>query len=325
MYQSKLSLIETEIAIKLIKDTFEKSFANRLNLLRVSAPLFVDAKSGLNDNLNGVERAVSFQKEQTSLEIVQSLAKWKRLALYRYGFKIGEGIYTDMNAIRQDEDLSFIHSLYVDQWDWELIIEKHARTRERLNKTVENIYAALLETEHFLTKKYPILKRKLPDHIKFIDTDDLENMYPNLSSKSREHKIAQKYGAVFITKIGGLTKSGQRHDTRSPDYDDWSLNGDIIVWADHLKQSLELSSMGIRVDKETLKSQLSLSNTLNRLDLPYHQMIVQETLPQTIGGGIGQSRLCMFLLEKAHIGEVQSSYWTEEIIKTCQEKNIFLL
>jgi aspartate--ammonia ligase len=325
MYKSKLDLINTEIAIKLIKDQFEHSIANKLHLLRVSAPLFVEKNTGINDQLNGIEEAVSFGKDDVELEIVQSLAKWKRVALYRYGIQVGHGIYTDMNAIRKDEVLSPIHSLYVDQWDWELVIHKQDRTETTLRNTILTIYEALKEVDQIVYQTYPELEKKLPDRLAFISSYELEKQYPNDSQKVRENKIAKKHGAVFITEIGDISPSGERYDSRSPDYDDWKLNGDLIVWNETLNDALELSSMGIRVDDKSLVEQLNKTNQQERLTLYYHQMVLNNELPFTIGGGIGQSRMCMFFLEKKHIGEVQSSYWTKDIIEMCKKENIFLL
>lgn len=319
MYQSALSIIETELAIKMIKDDFEQLFAERLHLLRVSAPLFVDRQSGLNDNLNGVERPISFEKSGTTLEIVHSLAKWKRMALHRYGLQIGQGIYTDMNAIRQDESLDSIHSLYVDQWDWELILSQDQRHRTTLHKIVQTIYSVLIDIQARVNVHYPVLHDKLPPDIEFITTLELEQRFPLLTPKQREHAITKEFGAIFLEQIG------ERHDGRAPDYDDWTLNGDILVWNPITQEALELSSMGIRVNAERLHHQLKVAKAENRLTLPYHQMVMNRTLPLTIGGGIGQSRLCMFFLEKRHIGEVQSSFWPDDIRMACEQEGIFLL
>lgn len=326
MYKPKLNILQTEIAIKEVKDFFERSLANRLNLIRVSAPLFVTPESGLNDDLNGVERAISFDtKCQQSAVIVHSLAKWKRMALDRYGFDIGKGIYTDMNAIRRDEDLSPIHSYYVDQWDWEKILEKKDRTFQTLKNNVEQIYISLKETEKYIIGKYPQLTKKLPDKITFITSQELEDLYPSLTPKEREHIYAQKYGAIFISQIGKNLKSGKKHDGRAPDYDDWDLNGDIIVYYEPLDIGLELSSMGIRVSEESLEKQLKISKSEHRKTLDFHSKLLKGELPYTIGGGIGQSRLCLFFLDKIHIGEVQSSLWSKKIIEDCISKNIPLL
>lgn len=327
-YTSKLSLKETEIAIKKVKDFFEENLSKTLNLTRVSAPLFLDATSGVNDNLNGIERPVSFDMiaiDGSNLEIVQSLAKWKRLALHRYKFNIGEGIYTDMNAIRRDEKLDNLHSIYVDQWDWEKVISKDARNIATLKDTVKKIYSIFKATENYTNSLYPYLKKSLPDEISFITTQELEDMYPNLSEKEREDAICRQRKAVFLMSIGDTLKSGKKHDGRSPDYDDWSLNGDILFYYPLLDKAFELSSMGIRVDKKTLESQLIKAHCEERKTLPFHQLLLNEKLPQTIGGGIGQSRICMFFLQKAHIGEVQTSVWDENTIKTCKENNIEIL
>lgn len=327
-YTSKLSLKETEIAIKKVKDFFEENLSKTLNLTRVSAPLFLDATSGVNDNLNGIERPVSFDMiaiDGSNLEIVQSLAKWKRLALHRYRFNIGEGIYTDMNAIRRDEKLDNLHSIYVDQWDWEKVISKDARNIATLKDTVKKIYSIFKATENYTNSLYPYLKKSLPDEISFITTQELEDMYPNLSEKEREDAICRQRKAVFLMSIGDTLKSGKKHDGRSPDYDDWSLNGDILFYYPLLDKAFELSSMGIRVDKKTLESQLIKAHCEERKTLPFHQLLLNEKLPQTIGGGIGQSRICMFFLQKAHIGEVQTSVWDENTIKTCKENNIEIL
>ena len=326
MYESKLSLIETQKGIKKINDFFQTELAKELNLLRVSAPLFVPSDSGLNDNLNGVERPVSFDLlSGETIQIVHSLAKWKRKALKDYGFSIDEGLYTDMNAIRRDETLSNIHSIYVDQWDWEKIILEENRTTQNLYSIVQQIYRALVETEKSLLKTYPQLTKKLPDEITFITSQELENLYPNLSPKEREDEICKKYGAVFISQIGKVLNSGKVHDLRAPDYDDWELNGDILLYNPILKRAFEISSMGIRVDKQALLHQLEVTDTMDRLNLPYHQDLINGRYPFTVGGGIGQSRLCMFFLEKMHIGEVQSSIWPVDIIEQCKQQNIHLL
>ncbi|WP_294188211.1 aspartate--ammonia ligase [uncultured Clostridium sp.] len=326
-YKSKTSLIETEINIKKIKDYFERELAQELNLTRVSAPLFVDTNSGINDNLNGVERPVKFDLLATGeeVEIVHSLAKWKRLSLYRYGFNVGEGLYTDMNAIRRDEELDNLHSVYVDQWDWEKIINKEDRNEEKLKEVVRSIYNVFKKTEKYVHSNLINGENILPDDIHFITTQELEDMYPNYTSKEREDAICKKHKAVFIMKIGDLLKSGQKHDGRSPDYDDWKLNGDILFWYPLLERAVELSSMGIRVDKASLDYQLKASGNEDRKELEFHKMILNEELPFTIGGGIGQSRICMFFLNKAHIGEVQASIWDEKNIKICRENDINLL
>ncbi len=322
-----LTLKETQVAIKQIKDFFQVALARQLNLTRVSAPLFVRPESGLNDNLNGIERPVAFDTKEcgSNIEIVQSLAKWKRMALYKYGFSEGEGLYTDMNAIRRDEILDSTHSIYVDQWDWEAIINPDNRNLAFLCATVEKIYEVLKATEQMVGHEYSAIKGVLPEQITFITSQDLENLYPQLSPQQRENKIAKDKGAVFIMKIGGELDSGNKHDLRAPDYDDWNLNGDIIFWNPVISSAFEISSMGIRVDRDSLLQQLKASSNLARLSLPYHQMIYNQELPLTIGGGIGQSRLCMFFLKKEHIGEVQSSVWPDQIIKKCQEAGIQLL
>ncbi len=327
-YKSSLNLIETEIAIKSVKDYFEKRLAEMINLTRVSAPVFVKSGKGINDNLNGVERIVSFDAKEikdNNLEVVQSLAKWKRMALYRYGFREGEGLYTDMNAIRRDEDLDNLHSIYVDQWDWEKIITKKDRTLESLFVIVNQIYQVFKDTENYLYSIYPIFEKVLPQDIYFITTQELEDKYPELTPKEREDVIAKEKGAVFIMQIGGQLRSGQKHDGRSPDYDDWTLNGDIVFYYPLLDRAFEVSSMGIRVDEDALVRQLELSGCEDRKNLEYHKAILERKLPYTMGGGIGQSRICMFFLRKAHIGEVQSSVWTDEIIAECEDNNIFLL
>ncbi len=326
-YKSYMTLMETEVAIKETKDFFERDLSRSLNLTRVSAPLFVLPKSGLNDNLNGVERPVGFDLKETGevAEIVHSLAKWKRMALYRYGIEANHGIYTDMNAIRRDEELDNLHSVYVDQWDWEKVIIKENRTKEYLEETVRKIYKVLRDLELFLYNRYPYLQRNLPKEIKFITTQELEDMYPDLSPSERENKITEKYYAVFLEKIGGELESGIKHDGRAPDYDDWELNGDILVWNPVLKRAFELSSMGIRVDEKALEKQLKIRGCEDRKEFKYHKMLLEGKLPLTIGGGIGQSRMCMFFLRKAHIGEVQASVWPEKMIDDCKEAGIHLL
>lgn len=327
-YQPALNLHDTQIAIKTVKDFFQKSLSERLNLLRVSAPLFVDPLSGLNDNLNGIERPVQFDIKEASgkdAEIVHSLAKWKRYALKKYGFSHGEGLYTDMVAIRRDEDTDNIHSIYVDQWDWEKIISREERTMETLQNVVRTVYTALKKTEKYMAIQYDYIEEILPREIYFITSQELEDRYPNLTPKEREYQIAKEKGAVFIMQIGKYLTSGQRHDGRAPDYDDWDLNGDIIVYYPVLDIALELSSMGIRVDAQALKNQLEISGCEDRAELDFQKSILQEELPFTIGGGIGQSRICMFYLRKAHIGEVHCSLWPEETIRTAKEYGIPLL
>ena len=326
-YKSVLNLIETEEAIKFIKDKFEKELAKELDLTRVSAPLFVSSETGLNDNLNGYERAVRFDvltlgKE---FEIVQSLAKWKRMALKKYGFKPGKGLYTDMNAIRRDEVLDELHSVYVDQWDWEKIITREQRKLPYLKSIVRKIYKAILKLNKAVNEKYPALCQTLPKDIVFISTSELEKEYGNLPRKARENAVAEKYGAVFVHKIGWKLKDGAPHDGRAADYDDWKLNGDIILWNSVLKCAFEISSMGIRVDETSLVKQLKSKKELYKLDNEYCKGITEGVFPLTVGGGIGQSRLCMFFLKKAHIGEVQASVWSDEDIKKNAEKGINLL
>lgn len=327
-YYAPLTIRETEVAIKEIKDHFERALAKSLHLTRVSAPLFVKPESGLNDNLNGVERPVSFGiKEQNDnpVEIVHSLAKWKRYALKRYGFHSGEGLYTDMNAIRRDEDTDNIHSIYVDQWDWEKVISREERNTETLQYTVRKVYAALKETENFISRRYNYINAILPDDIFFITSQELESMYPAMTAKEREYTIAKDKGAVFISQIGKVLASGERHDGRAPDYDDWELNGDIIVYYPVLDIALELSSMGIRVDEESLKRQLEIAGCPERAELDFQRALLNHELPYTIGGGLGQSRICMFFLRKAHIGEVQSSTWPAHIVATAMENGIQML
>ena len=327
-YHSELNLHDTQIAIKTVKDFFENLLSQRLNLSRVSAPLFVDPDSGLNDNLNGVERPVTFDiKEQNGreAEVVQSLAKWKRYALKKYGFSYGEGLYTDMNAIRRDEITDNIHSIFVDQWDWEKIIKKDERTIATLMDTVKVVYKCLRKTEKYMAIQYDYIEEILPHDIFFVTTQELADMFPDNTPKEREYYIAKAKGAVCIMKIGDVLENGERHDGRAPDYDDWSLNADIVVYYPVLDIALELSSMGIRVDKKALLSQLKKAGCEERKDLPFQKAIINEELPYTIGGGIGQSRICMFFLRKAHIGEVQSSLWPEDMIAQCEENGIQLL
>ncbi|MCC6094558.1 MAG: aspartate--ammonia ligase [Eubacterium sp.] len=327
-YHSALDLKDTQIAIKEVKDFFQNQLAAELNLQRVTAPLFVDPDSGLNDNLNGVERPVSFgikEQNERKAEIVQSLAKWKRYALGRYGFQPGQGLYTDMNAIRRDEDTDNIHSIYVDQWDWERVITKEERNRDTLHRTVKNVYEALHITEKFAENKLEYVHCILPDQITFVTSQELEDMYPDDTPRDREYKFAKMHGAIFVEQIGGRLKSGEKHDGRAPDYDDWSLNGDIIVYYPVTDIALELSSMGIRVDENSLRLQLQEAGCEDRARLPFQKAILEKKLPYTIGGGIGQSRICMFFLRKAHIGEVQVSIWPEEDQKYAQEHGVTLL
>lgn len=324
-YQSKLSLMETELAIKFVKDHFERSLASALDLVRVSAPMMVFKETGLNDDLNGVERPVGFDIGGKAVEVVHSLAKWKRQALARYEVPMGKGLYTDMNAIRRDERLDALHSIYVDQWDWEKVISSEARDLETLKGTVRAIYKAIRETAIAVSQEFSALSPSLPEDIFFIDSQELEDLYPQLTAKEREQAICQKLGAVFVMGIGAPLTSGIPHDGRAPDYDDWSLNGDILVWHEPLKCAFEISSMGIRVDAKALKAQLLASGQTHRQQLPFHQALLAGDLPQTIGGGIGQSRLCMFLLEKVHIGEVQVSVWDEGTLEMCEAAGIVLL
>lgn len=327
-YTPVIDYMESQRAIKKIKDFFQDELAYGLNLRRVTAPLFVRPESGLNDNLNGVERTVAFtlkDLDEAPVEVVQSLAKWKRMALGKYGIKPGHGIYTDMNAIRRDEELDNLHSIYVDQWDWEKVILKEERTEEYLEETVTKIYNALKNLGDYVNRMYPEIRTELPNEIFFVTSQELEDRYPDKTPKERENIIAAEKRAVFIKKIGCRLKSGEKHDGRAPDYDDWDLNGDIILWNDVLGIAYEISSMGIRVDEASMARQLAAENAMDRAALPFHKGILERQLPYTIGGGIGQSRLCMYFLRKAHIGEVQVSVWPEDMIKTCRENDIFLL
>jgi aspartate--ammonia ligase len=336
-YRSFLDLKQTEKAIKIIKDFFELSLASELKLRRVTAPLFVLKGTGINDNLNGVERPVGFpikDMNEATAEVVQSLAKWKRMALADYGIEMGYGIYTDMNAIRPDEELDNLHSLYVDQWDWERVVSKEERNIDFLKSIVRGIYSSIKRTEHVVYENFPAIKPSLPEEIKFIHTEELLMQYPNLTPKERENKAAEIHGAIFVIGIGGKLANGEKHDGRAPDYDDWStptihgyrgLNGDIVVWNPVLKQAFELSSMGIRVDKDSLQNQLKETNSEDRRSLYFHQRLLNNELPLSIGGGIGQSRLCMFFLRKAHIGEIQASIWPEKMIIDCKKNGINLM
>lgn len=326
-YCPPLDNYDMQRAIAYIKSTFQKDFSEALNLKRVSAPLFVTEDSGLNDNLNGFERAVSFDIPAVGkdAQIVHSLAKWKRLALKRYNFSVGNGLYTDMNAIRRDEDLDNVHSIYVDQWDWEKIITPEKRTLEYLKSVVTLIVGAICDTNEQIHARYPQLKNNLKREISFITTQELEDMYPDMTGSERENAFVKEHKTAFIMQIGGKLKSGKPHDGRAPDYDDWQLNGDIFFWNETLGRALEISSMGIRVDAESLSKQLSLANCEHRKELTFHKMLLNNELPLTIGGGIGQSRLCMLILGCAHIGEVQSSIWDDETIKTCEKAGITLL
>ena len=326
-YTAPLPNYELQRAIAFIKDSFQTNLSNALNLRRVSAPLFVADDSGLNDNLNGVERPVKFDIPDVGLngEVVHSLAKWKRLALKRYGFYVGNGLITDMNAIRRDEELDNIHSLYVDQWDWEKVIDRDMRNREYLEDTVKRIVTAICGTLDEIKWQFSQLDTELCRDVFFITSQELEDMYPGMSSKERENAITKKYKTVFIEQIGGKLKSGEPHDGRAPDYDDWDLNGDLLFWDDTLNRSIEISSMGIRVDAEALARQLKIRGAEDRMKYAYHKGVASGELPLTIGGGIGQSRLCLLLLEKMHIGEVQSSIWPEETRRLCAEHGINLL
>ena len=327
MYQSRLDLIETELAIKQVKDAFEKNLAQALDLTRVSAPLFVPAGSGINDDLNGVERPVSFDVKATgsTVEIVHSLAKWKRYALKKYGFPVHRGLYCDMNAIRRDEELDELHSVYVDQWDWEKVIAREDRTPAFLEATVRTIYAVMQQTAQGICDAFPALENYFPEKISFVTTQELEDAYPGLTPKAREREAVRKYGAVFLKNIGGKLRSGSKHDGRAPDYDDWNLNGDILVYYPPLDCAFELSSMGIRVDETSLIAQLEAEGCTDRLRLPFHRALAAGQLPLTMGGGIGQSRLCMIMLNKVHIGEVQVSVWDEKTHTLCKNENIPLM
>lgn len=326
-YSSKLSGRDTQRAIKLVKDRFQQELAKALNLDRVTAPLIVLHGSGINDDLNGVERKVHFTMKQADgeSEVVQSLAKWKRMALYRYGYQAGEGLYTDMNAIRRDDTMDNTHSIFVDQWDWEKVITKEQRTLDYLKKTVEAIVHALSVTKQALNLVYPCLDRQIADQVYFITTQELADRYPTLTPKQREDAITKEHGTVFLMQIGAPLKDGAPHDGRAPDYDDWALNGDILLWNDLLGHALEISSMGIRVDAVSMAKQLAAAGAEDRRKFPFHSMVLDGTLPLSIGGGIGQSRLCMLMLEKAHIGEVQCSVWPAQMQKDCQQNGIVLL
>jgi aspartate--ammonia ligase len=326
-YRPKMNVRETEIAIKLVKDLVENQIADTLNLTRVSAPLYVRPETGLNDNLNGVERPVAFDIRDIGahVEIVQSLAKWKRMALARYGFQPGEGLYTDMNAIRRDEVLDNLHSVYVDQWDWEKIISREQRNLDTLRDIVRELYRCFCRIENHILRLYPFLERKLPPDIFFITSQELEDRYPGLPPRRREDEICREKQAVFILQIGDKLKSGEPHDGRAPDYDDWQLNGDLLFWYPTLERSFEISSMGIRVDETTMREQLVKASCTERMQLDFHQQVLAGTLPYTVGGGIGQSRICMFYLDKAHIGEVQASVWPPKMLDDCQSRGVTLL
>lgn len=326
-YRPVLDIFETQRAIKIVKDTFERVLAAALNLERVTAPVIVPADSGINDDLNGVERKVRFTMKEIGgeAEVVQSLAKWKRMALKRYDFHIGKGLYTDMSAIRRDDDADNLHSIYVDQWDWEKIITRDSRTEDFLRATVTSIVRAICATHLTVKASYPQLTHMTFETPCFITAQELADLYPNLTPRERENRIVEEKKTVFIMQIGGKLRDGSRHDGRAPDYDDWSLNGDLLMWSDVLHCAIELSSMGIRVDEKSLAAQLKEAGCEDRMRYAYHKMIADGTLPLTIGGGIGQSRLCMLMLEKAHIGEVQSSVWPAEEEKLCAEHGIVLL
>lgn len=326
-YQVKLPVYETQVAIGTVKRTFEDALSLNLNLKRVSAPLFVEAKTGLNDDLNGVERPVGFDilETKTDAQVVHSLAKWKRMALKKYDFSIGEGLYTDMNAIRRDEEMDNIHSIYVDQWDWEKIITVEDRHLDYLKSTAQKIVSAIVATKERINSHFPDLEFSLSDEISFVTTQELEDMYPTLTPKERENEYLKEHKTAFIMQIGDLLKSGQRHDGRAPDYDDWAINGDIVFWNETLQSAFEVSSMGVRVSPESLDAQLTKANADDRRELDFHKMLLNGELPYTIGGGIGQSRLCMLLLEKAHIGEIQVSVWDKETLANANNANIELL
>lgn len=326
-YFPKLDIMETEAAIKLAKDTFERCLAKALNLTRVSAPLFVRPETGLNDDLNGVERPVAFDVPEmgAQVQIVHSLAKWKRMALDRYGFAPGTGLYTDMDAIRRDETLDNLHSVYVDQWDWERVITREERTMDTLYHAVDAILDALCETQNVLCNAFTCLERFLPDHVTFMTTQELEDAYPGMTPKEREDAAAKAHGAVFLSQIGGKLRGGEPHDGRAPDYDDWSMNGDLLIWYPVLGRAVELSSMGVRVDAAAMRRQLALAGCEKRSEMPFHRQVLADELPLTMGGGIGQSRICMVLLQKAHIGEVQASIWPDEMLDACAASGIHLL
>lgn len=328
-YDPKLSIRETEAAIRYIRETFQDEISQELNLQRMSAPMFVEKSTGLNDNLNGIEQPVSFTMAGLpgeTIEVVHSLAKWKRYALKRYGFGMHEGLYTNMNAIRKDEELDNYHSIYVDQWDWEKVIAKEERTEATLKQTVRQIFKVIKHMEHEVWYKYPQAVHHLPDQVHFITTQELEDRWPELAPLERENRIAKEYGAVFVMQIGGkLRQSQEPHDGRAPDYDDWELNGDLLFWYEPLQSRIEISSMGIRVSEESMRKQLKLAHAEERKDLPFHKMLLNGELPYTIGGGIGQSRLCMLLLGKAHIGEVQASLWPEDMLAQCAAAGIQIL
>ena len=326
-YKPKLSVYETQLAIDTIKRTFQMNLAIELNLRRVSAPLFVREDSGLNDNLNGVERPVGFDIPAVGrdAQVVHSLAKWKRLALKNYDFYIGKGLYTDMNAIRRDEELDNLHSVYVDQWDWEKVIDESMRNEDYLRATVKKILSAVVATNNALRYDFPKLSCRIEPEVTFITSQELEDLYPSLSPKERENAFVREHPTTFLEKIGGKLRSGKPHDGRAPDYDDWDLNGDILIWNDLLGCAFEISSMGIRVDPASLARQLKLAGCEERASLPFHRMLLNGELPLTIGGGIGQSRLCMLMMQTAHIGEVQVSVWDDDTLETAARAGIPLL
>ena len=326
-YVPKLGAYDTQASIAILRKTFEDALCRALDLTRVSAPLFVDPKTGLNDDLNGVERPVSFDLKETGKEaqVVHSLAKWKRMALYRYGFPVGRGLYTDMNAIRRDEEMDNLHSVYVDQWDWEKVIRREDRNTAYLKETVKKIVGAVCDTQEEVKRLYPALTTTLSREVTFVTAQELEDRWPDLSPKEREDVFVREHKTVFLMQIGGALRSGKPHDGRAPDYDDWSLNGDILFWDEVLGQAFEVSSMGIRVDEESLDRQLTLAGCDDRRSLTFHKMLLEGKLPLTMGGGIGQSRLCLLLLEKCHIGEVQASIWDEATAAACEKAGVPLL
>jgi len=326
-YVSTLGIYDTQVAIGLLRDNFQNNLSAALNLKRVTAPLFVSSESGLNDDLNGFERPVAFDilETGTMAQVVHSLAKWKRMALYKYDFAPGEGLYTDMNAIRRDEEMDNIHSIYVDQWDWEKVITKEDRNIEYLKKTVRAIIGAVCDTADYIKELFPDINVNICRDVSFVTTQELEDMYPDLTAKQRENAYLKEHKTAFIMQIGGKLKSGNKHDGRAPDYDDWTLNGDIMIWNETLGIAFEISSMGIRVDSKALDEQLRLAGADNRREFPFHKMLLEDKLPLAIGGGIGQSRLCMLLLGKCHIGEVQASIWDEQTLDTCRRAGIDIL
>ncbi len=326
-YTEKLDIYSTQLAIGMLRQYFQQRLAQKLNLKRVTAPLFVQPETGLNDDLNGVERAVAFDVKATgeTVQVVHSLAKWKRMALHDYKFSAGCGLYTDMNAIRRDEDLDNFHSIYVDQWDWEKVITCEDRNTEYLMQTVCDIIDAIVDTAEMIKKEFPTIDIDLKREVKFITTQELEDMFPKLTAKERENEITKRFGTVFLMQIGDKLASGKPHDGRAPDYDDWKLNGDILFWDEVMQCSIEISSMGIRVDSKSLDEQLTKSGCNSRRSLGFHRMLLSDELPLTIGGGIGQSRLCMLILQKAHIGQVQVSVWDEKTKQICRGNGITLL